>query len=93
MPYVGRYTSSEAIHDLSLQGGQLMLQITFKGGFPTPETPPPPSPPPVRLAPCGEDRIVALDHPLKGERGEFLRNPDGSIAWFRFGGRIRKRVE
>lgn len=89
--YVGRYTSIMDIDELSLQDGQLMLQITVKGGFPTPETPPPPSPPPVRLALCGEDRVVALDHPLKGERGEFLRNPDGSIAWLRFGGRIRKR--
>lgn len=90
-PYVGRYTSPMAINDLSLQGGQLMLQITLKGGFPTPETPPPPSPPPVRLALYGEDRVVALDFPLKGERGEFLRNPDSSVAWLRFGGRIRKR--
>lgn len=91
IPYVGRYTSIMDIDELSLQDGQLRLQITVKGGFPTPETPPPPSPPPVRLALCGEDRVVALDHPLKGERGEFLRNPDGSIAWLRFGGRIRKR--
>jgi len=38
VPYVGRYTSAAAIDDLSLQGGRLMLRITLKGGFPTPET-------------------------------------------------------
>jgi hypothetical protein len=37
------------------------------------------------------DRVVALDPPLKGAHGEFLRNPDGSIAWFRWGGRIARR--
>ena len=29
--------------------------------------------------------------PFKDGRGEFLRHPDGSIAWLRFGGRIAAR--
>jgi hypothetical protein len=34
------------------------------------------------------DKIIGLDEPFKGARGEFLRNPDSSIAWFRFGNRV-----
>ena len=90
--YVGRYVASDSNYELSLREGGLTMQVTYTGGFPTPETPPPPSqPPPVRLAFYGEDRVVALDSPFKDDRGEFLYNPDDSIAWFRFGGRIRKR--
>ncbi len=93
-PYVGQYVSVESDYELYLQAGKLMIQATYKGGFPTPETPPPPSqPPPVRLAFCAEDRVVALDPPMQDNRGEFLRDPDGSLAWFRFGGRICKRKD
>jgi len=35
--------------------------------------------------------VVALDPPLASLRGEFLRGPDGSVEWFRFGGRIARR--
>ena len=90
-PYVGRYVSAMAIDDVSLSDGGLVLQVTYKGGFPTKESPPLPSPAPVRLAVYDEDRVFVLDPPMKDARGEFLRNPDGSIAWFRFGGRVHAR--
>jgi hypothetical protein len=48
----------------------------------------PAQPPPVRLAFYDEDRVIALDPPFKDSRGEFLRAADGSIQWFRWGGRI-----
>jgi hypothetical protein len=35
--------------------------------------------------------VIALDEPFKDSRGEFLRNPDGSIAWLRIGGRVHAR--
>ncbi len=89
--YVGRYIGYRETCDLSRGENGLILQVTSTGGFPTPDTPPPPPPPPVRLAFFAEDRIVGLDSPMKGDRGEFLRHPDGSLAWFRFGGRIKKR--
>ena len=66
-------------------------QLTLRGGFPLPDSPPRPSPPPTRLALCGDDDLLALDPPMKGAHVEFLRHSDGSIAWLRFGGRIRKR--
>ena len=92
--YIGRYVSAGSDCVLGLREGGLTMQVTYKGGFPTPETPPPPSQPPlVRLAFYGEDRAVGLESPFKGDRGEFLRSPDGGIAWFRFGGRIQARVQ
>jgi CubicO group peptidase (beta-lactamase class C family) len=90
--YVGHYIGYRETCDLSRGEGGLVLQVKSEGGFPTPETPPPPAPPPVRLAFYAEDRIVGLDSPMKGDRGEFLRDPDGRLAWFRFGGRINRRA-
>lgn len=90
-PYAGRYTSALSDAELSMRDGALVLQVIPKGGFPTRESPPGPTPPPVRLALLDEDRVVALDPPMKDSRGEFLRDGDGKIAWFRFGGRIAAR--
>lgn len=90
--YVGRYVGAGSTSDvdLSLDDGKLMMRVILKGGFPTKESPPPPAPPPMWVALFAEDRLVVLDGPMKGSRGEFLRRPDGSIAWFRLS-RIRAR--
>ncbi len=86
--YAGRYEGILSDIDLVVDGPWLMLKQRPKGGFPRKDSPPRPAPPPSRLGFYGPDRVIALDLPLKGSRGEFLRNPDGSIAWFRFGGRL-----
>jgi CubicO group peptidase (beta-lactamase class C family) len=91
-PYAGRYSAALSDAELSVRDGALTLQVIPKGGFPTRDSPPSgPTPPPVRLALLDGDGVVALDPPLKDSRGEFLRGPDGAIAWFRFGGRIAAR--
>jgi CubicO group peptidase (beta-lactamase class C family) len=90
LAYTGRYDSPDAQRELYLQDGALMLQSIPKGGFPTPDSPPGETPPPTRLAFWGADKIIALDDPFKGSRGEFLRNADGTIAWFRFGSRVHR---
>lgn len=92
LAYSGRYDSPLARRELYLQDGTLMLQSIPKGGFPTPASPPGEIPPPTRLAFWGTDKIIALDDPFKGSRGEFLRNTNGAIAWFRFGGRVHRPV-
>ncbi len=91
-PYAGRYTAAATDIELSLRDGGLMLQAIPKGGFPAKESKPGPTPPPVRLAFCAADRVVALDAPNENLQGEFLRNPDSSLAWFRWGSRIHRRV-
>jgi hypothetical protein len=92
LAYTGHYESPLARRDLYLQDGTLVLQSIPHGGFPTPDSPPGETPPPTRLAFWATDKIIALDEPFKGARGEFIRKPDGSIAWFRFGSRVHRPV-
>jgi CubicO group peptidase (beta-lactamase class C family) len=91
-PYLGAYDSALTRAELTIEDETLVLALTPKGGFPTPESPPGPAPPPTRIAFDAPDAIVALDDPLKGSRGDFLRGPDGEIAWLRVGGRIHSRA-
>jgi CubicO group peptidase (beta-lactamase class C family) len=88
----GTYTAALSDLELRLEAGALMLHVAPKAGFPTRDAPALPTPEPMRVAVCGPDRIVVLDAPLKASRGEFLRGPDGAIAWLRFGGRVRRRL-
>jgi CubicO group peptidase (beta-lactamase class C family) len=88
----GRYTAAAADIDLKIESSGLTMHTTPKGGFPTRDSPPPPAPEPSTLAFVKPDRIVALDGPMKGVQGEFLRDAHGGISWFRFGGRIRART-
>jgi len=90
-PFVGKYTSRLADTDLRVQNGELILQSTPKGGFPSKDSPPGPTPPPSRMAFTRADRIIALDGWSKDVEGEFLRDASGEIVWFRFGGRVRAR--
>jgi CubicO group peptidase (beta-lactamase class C family) len=85
-PYAGRYTGYMSDLDLYVRDGALYMQDVPKLALPGAPLQPPD--PPVRVAFCGEDRIVALDPPIKDVRGEFLRNPDGTIAWLRMFGRV-----
>jgi CubicO group peptidase (beta-lactamase class C family) len=88
--YLGAYTSPLWDVELKRDDGKLILAMTSKGGFPKEDSPPMPSPPPQTVAFYAPDRLFALDGP-PGE-AEFLRAPDGTIAWFRFGGRIMSRM-
>jgi len=90
--FTGKYENIEVILTLSRKKNKLWLSFEHKGGFPTPDSPPMPVPPPVRIGFYAEDKVIVLDDPIEGERGEFLRASDGSLAWFRFGSRIHKKV-
>jgi len=90
--YAGQYEAALSASTITLRGGHLVLQVTPKGGFPTPEVPAPQPPPPVRLAFYDEDRVIGLDEPYKGARGEFLRDAGQLLAWFRMGGRVHRRL-
>jgi CubicO group peptidase (beta-lactamase class C family) len=91
--YSGRYTRSLAGDiEIKTEAGKLMMQPHPKGGFPTTDTPPGPTPPPFRVGLIGEDRIAMVDPAIKDIQGEFIRNPDGSIAWLSWGARIHARA-
>jgi CubicO group peptidase (beta-lactamase class C family) len=84
--YLGKYESALLAVELKRDDGNLMLVITSKGGFPKKDSPPMPSPPPMPVAFYAPDRLFSTDD-TPGE-AEFLRADDGSIAWFRVGGRV-----
>lgn len=51
----------------------------------------PPPIPGIQFAFYGPDKIVTLNGPYKGLKGEFVRDSDGKVNWFRFGGRMATR--
>ena len=88
--FLGTYASPLATVELKRENGKLLAVTTNKGGFPKKDSPPQPSPPIVTLAFYEPDRLFVTEGPQA--EAEFLRAPDGSIAWFRVGGRIMSRV-
>ncbi|HLX05149.1 MAG TPA: serine hydrolase [Candidatus Binatus sp.] len=91
--YSGRYTRTLGGDiEIKADGEKLMMQLHSIGGFPTANTPPGPTPRPFRIGLIGEDRIAMVEPAFKDIRGEFIRNPDGSIAWLRWGSRIHARA-
>jgi hypothetical protein len=90
--YEGRYEQVLADLDVHVDGDHLRLDVS------TPEkakwNPDDASGPPVptRLAFRDDDRVLALDMPWEGHRGEFLRGDAGAIEWFRWDGRISRRI-
>ncbi len=47
---------------------------------------------PTRLVFRDDDRVQALDMPYTGHRGEFVRGNDGVVEWFRWDGRLARRM-
>ncbi len=86
--YLGIYRSPLLDAELATTNGGLLLTITSRGGFPTEDSPPMPSPPPVAVEFFERDRLFVPEGPGAGTEAEFLRGPDGRIAWLRFGGRV-----
>jgi CubicO group peptidase (beta-lactamase class C family) len=89
--YTGSYTAAIDDVALSVRDGSLVLDQTRRMDL-MGARPIAPTPGPVRLGFVGEDRVVGLDAPSEGARGEFLRAADGSMEWFRWGGRIHRRA-
>lgn len=90
-PYTGRYVepATGQAWDLAAHGGGLLLRLHPGDLGAVSETPPPP-PPPMPAAFYAPDRLVITDGLYKGIRGEFLRDEQGRIAWFRLGARIHR---
>jgi CubicO group peptidase (beta-lactamase class C family) len=91
--YSGRYVRLMGGDiEINAEAGKLMVQPHPKGGFPTSDTPPGPTPPPFRIGLIGKDRVAMVEPSFKDIQGEFIRNPDGTIAWLRWGSRIHARA-
>jgi CubicO group peptidase (beta-lactamase class C family) len=89
--YLGRYESALIEAELRRDDGTLVLAVAPKGGFPKKDSPPPPAPPPEPVAFYAPNRLFATGE-SPGE-ADFLRDEDGSIAWFRVGGRVMARID
>jgi hypothetical protein len=97
VPYVGSYDAHDDLLEVSLpeadvRPARLTFHFTYKGGFPTPASPPTRPPESVHAALYADDKLICLDDPYKDSLVDILRAADGSIAWLRLGGRIHKRL-
>ena len=88
--HLGTYASPLAHVELRRDGDGLELVVRHRGGFPAEDSPPMPDPPPLPVSFYERDKLFVPDGPAKGAEAEFLRGPDGRIAWLRFGGRVMK---
>jgi CubicO group peptidase (beta-lactamase class C family) len=89
--YTGRFVSTLTIIELSVREGQLILAEQHSDRVRAFIENPPPPDPPSPVAFYGPDQLVATEGPMKDLTAEFLRNPDGTIAWLRLGGRLYRR--
>ena len=86
--YAGDYSNPWSEVGLRAEERRLVGQTTYRAGFPTKDTPPLPPPPPATLAFYDTDRVFVEEGPLTGTQGDFVRDDDGRIAWFRSGRRL-----
>jgi len=91
--YEGNYELPMTAFELKLNKGYLVLYDKPRGGFPTPDSPPLPAYPPMRLAFYDKDKIIMLDEPMKDSLGEFLRDADGALQYFRLSSRVHKKLD
>jgi CubicO group peptidase (beta-lactamase class C family) len=89
--YVGYYTAQLSDVEVTLGEDDLRLQVMPKGGFPEKDSPAGPQPPVAAAGFTAPDRLLVTEGPSRGSRAEFIRDEDGTIAWFRLGGRIHAR--
>jgi CubicO group peptidase (beta-lactamase class C family) len=90
--YAGRYRVESTGAELRVvaRGGELVMksprpQATANGRRL-------PAPPDMHMRLYAPDRAVGTNGIYAGTRSEFLRGPTGRVAWFRFGGRIHRRL-
>ncbi len=86
LEYAGRYTAVLSDAELAFADGALEYRSHSHNVLKV--EPRPPDPPPSRVAFLNDDAFICLEGPLKDQRGEFLRGPDGRIRWLRTGGRV-----
>lgn len=91
-PFTGRYRIGTECFDLKLKGRYLVYHHIPLGGFPTPDVPPGPALPPVRFLFTEKDKVVGLDEPFEDKLGDFIRDDNGRLRYFRVGGRAHLKI-
>ena len=90
--YTGRYQIGTECFDLKTKGKYLIYHHIPLGGFPRPDTPPGPAMPLMRFSFYEMDKVIGLDEPYKDTLGDFIRDEQGNIQFFRIGGRAHKKM-
>jgi CubicO group peptidase (beta-lactamase class C family) len=91
--YLGRYKIGTECFDLKVKGEYLIYHHIPLGGFPRPDTPPGPAMPPMRFSFYESDKVIGLDEPYKDALGDFLRDENGNLQFFRIGGRAHRKIK
>jgi CubicO group peptidase (beta-lactamase class C family) len=91
--HVGRYQIGTECFDLKAKGEYLIYHHIPLGGFPTPDTPPGPAIPPMRFSFYENDKVIGLDEPYKDALGDFIRDEQGKLQYFRVGGRAHRKIK
>lgn len=90
--FTGSYRIGTEAFDLKIKNGYLIYHHIPLGGFPTPNTPPGPAMPPMRFSLYEKDLAIGMDEPMKGTLGDFIRDENGTIQYFRVGSRAHKKI-
>jgi len=90
--YTGLYRKRLSEFRIEVEAGALVLHPLKVGGV-APTTTPKAIPEPARLAFIGPDRVISVGPGQKGQRGQFVRGPDGQVVWLHWGGRLNERIE
>ena len=85
--YAGRYWAPLSDVELAPEDGALVMRLTWKGSVAER-----PTPPPLRLVFTGPDTVLSAGVSDAPPAGDFLRVADGSVAYFRWGSRARRKV-
>jgi CubicO group peptidase (beta-lactamase class C family) len=91
--FVGRYKIGTECFDLKVKGKHLIYHHIPLGGFPRPDTPPGPAMRPMRFSFYEKDKVIGLDEPYRDSLGDFLRDENGKLRFFRIGGRAHKKIK
>jgi hypothetical protein len=86
--YEGRFMHLASDVILARDGDRLTMRLEQKGPYALR-----PAVPPAHLEFWDRDRVVGADGPAKGQYGDFLRDAQGQVAYFRWGGRARPRAD
>ncbi len=89
--YAGVYQARQATLTLTV-GDDCNLVIKFEPEKDPTSDEPVPEIPLIHTEFVDENKIITLDGPIAGLIADFVRGPEKEIRWFRFGGRIAKRL-
>jgi CubicO group peptidase (beta-lactamase class C family) len=90
--YEGEYESAAGTATIKPAGGELLLDVVPRTGFPDSSSAPRPAAPGTRLRFIAPDVTVELDGPFAGGISDFIRDSDGQLVWYRLRRRLHRRT-